>query len=114
MASSNIALTQEWIDGNNFQRLPQEDQADLSFAQELYAACLRFFTTVVQGISRLSDENAKKYQFNILKEESGRLYLWGSGFQNGKLGYVLAQSDELRDDVLGLLSGISQLLLNSE
>ena len=113
-ASSTLVFTQEWIDGNSFQHLSQDDEAELTFAQELYDACLEFFTTAVQGISKLSNDNPKEYQLSTLKEELGKLYLWGTGFDNGKLGCILGQSDELRDDVLGLLSGISRLLLNSE
>ncbi|KAL9118833.1 MAG: hypothetical protein Q9187_004614 [Circinaria calcarea] len=55
---------------------------------------------------------AGEYQFSTLKEQLGRLYLWGRGFEDGKLAYVLAQSDKLRDNVLGLLLGTSQLLID--
>ncbi|KAL9121957.1 MAG: hypothetical protein Q9187_001482 [Circinaria calcarea] len=113
MAYDTLVFTQEWIDGNNFQRLPQEDQVDLSFAQELYDACIGFFTKVLQGISRSGSDIVQKYQLGTLKEEWARLYLWGSGFENGKLAGVLAQSDELRDSVLELLSGTSQLLIHN-
>ena len=99
---------------NSIQRLPQENHVDPSFARELYDACIRFFTAVVQAISKLGNDNIEKHQLGKLKEELGRLYLWGSDYGDGKLACVLAQSDELRDDVLELLSGISRLLVNSK
>ena len=113
-ASSTSLFTQEWIDGNSFQRLHQEDQVDLGFAQELYDACVGFFATVLQCTSKLGNGIAGEYQFGTLKEQLDRLYLWGRGFEDGKLASVLAQSDKLRDNVLGLLSGTSQLLIDSK
>lgn len=49
----------------------------------------------------------------ILKEQLGRLTIWGMGFEDDSLIRVLDHSVELLDHVLELLRNIGELLVKS-
>ena len=47
----------------------------------------------------------------MLKDELGKLYLWGQAFGDDKLDRALEYSDEVRGNVLESLGDIGRLLL---
>ncbi len=49
---------------------------------------------------------------SALKEEFGKLYLWGEAFRNGKLDRALQYSDDVLVNVLDSLGDIGELLLH--
>ena len=105
----NLRFTQEWIDNPESLR---DTLVNIDLPQELYITCVSFFKSSLRKITEeksVVDKNC----LNNLKEELGRLHLWGLDFIDGKLATVLYQSDELRNNILELLSDIAQLLINS-
>lgn len=112
--SSSLAITREWIDGNSIQRLPpspsspQENYVNLEFAEELYGTILDVFSKVWHSWAGRSTALNNRQ----VKEVLARLRLWGRDFQDGKLACVLAQSDELRDETLGLLCRIGKIIIS--
>jgi hypothetical protein len=51
---------------------------------------------------------------NDLREDLGRLFLWGESFGDGRLDDILADSDELRIAILELCTTISKVLIEGE
>ena len=112
MAARTLSLivTEEWIDGNNVQRsLLGNDTVNLSFAEELYGTILRFFLELCRQMSDLLDISNKA----SIRDALNRLHLWGRDICNGNLATVLTQSDDLRDDVVGLLIRIGKQVIRT-
>ena len=81
---------------------------DQDFAARLYSLCLRLLRYLCQQERNIS---SKKHRVSSLKEELGRLYLWGEAFGNGKLDRALEYSDDVRGNVLDSFRDIAKLLL---
>lgn len=93
--------------------LPQHiiQDADEGFAARLYVSCLR---TLQQLYRRERDYSPPKQRAHVLKEELGKLYLWGEHFGAGELDEALTQSDDLKENVIELLSGIGKSMLKGK
>ena len=48
----------------------------------------------------------------LLREQAGRLYLWGEGFGDGKLDAILKQSSSLEVTVIRFLAIVGRKLLD--
>lgn len=79
------------------------------FGSRLYSLCLEL-------LRFLSRQNICKPHGKALtpdlKEEVGRLYLWGEVFGNGELDRALDYSDDVRKSVLRSLGDIGKSVLN--
>ncbi|KAI9810424.1 MAG: hypothetical protein M1832_001351, partial [Thelocarpon impressellum] len=83
----------------------------VGFAETLYQACLELFAQLWREILATPRWPADRPK-DVLKQSLGRLYLWGEGFEQGRLDKCLEHSDDLRDDVLDLLTEIGTALAN--
>ncbi|MCJ1379558.1 hypothetical protein MMC17_002659 [Xylographa soralifera] len=115
MASSTSLgqlITTEWIDGNSIKRSQPTasggDIVNLDFVEELYGTLLSVFAQVCQTYSKTIPLSKQRQS----KEALGRLHLWGRDFQDGKLACVLAQSDDLRNNVIELLGQVGKVILD--
>jgi len=84
------------------------DAPQVGFVGELYIACCRTFASL---IVELALEATSSVKFHAI-EELGRLHVWGDGFEaeNGGLDKLLDTSEDLRDAVIYLLTGIAHKL----
>lgn len=107
---------QDWLHGQPYAS-PEPNETlsdnndndnDPGFAARLYSLCLRLLRYLCQQEQNIS---SKRHRVSSLKEELGRLYLWGEAFGNGKLDRALEYSDDVRDNVLDSLKDIAKLLL---
>ena len=113
-ANRQANWTQEWLDGHPYaspgpnETLGDSDIHDQGFAARLYSLCLRLLRYVCRQEKNISSE---RHGVSSLKEELGKLYLWGEAFGNGKLDRALDYSDDVRNNVLDSLRDIAKLLL---
>ncbi len=112
------SYTNQWID-DNFKSSTLGEAAitgteDYGFAARLHTACLRIFKLVSHYTCRVSIFQKEATQAANVKEELGRLYLWGESFPDGDLDRALEQSDEIRNNVLDLLRGIGETLIRGK
>lgn len=108
--------TQEWLDGHLYASsgpkgtLPENFVDDQGFATRLYTLCLCLLRYLCRHEQKIS---SKTHHASALKEELGRLYLWGEAFKDGKLDRALEYCDDVRGNVLDSLRDIGKLLLCS-
>ena len=104
--------TQEWLDGRSSsafdKTLKHDDDEDQNFAARLYSLCLHLLLSLCQ---REQNIPSKRQKVSNLKEELGKLYLWGEAFRSGKLDRALEYSDDVRANVLDSLGDIGKILL---
>ena len=81
--------------------LSANDDEEQDFAARLYSVCLHLLRVLCR----------KRPTVSALKEELGKLYLWGEAFKNGKLDQALQYSDDVLVNVLDSLGEIGELLL---
>ena len=113
---SRNALTQQWL-VDNASGIPSsrpvrvEEIEDEGFAARLYTRCLYVF----RYLCGLKAKTASGIMRSLaLREELGKLYLWGQTFAAGEFDRALEQADDLRETVLKLLGDIGQLVLRGE
>ena len=96
-ANGQRGRTQEWLErhsSSNFdETLTYNDNEDQDFAARLYSLCLHLILFLCQ---REEDTPSRRQKAPKLKEELGKLYLWGEAFQSGKLDRALGYSDDVR------------------
>lgn len=109
---STKAVVREWIDRHTICLANESGNGDVGFAGLLYESCLGLFKDIYTQ-SRKSSVLSKDDQ-RQLKEELGRLFLWGDAFRDGKLDRVLVQWGDLRMTILEFISGIGKVLTSSE
>lgn len=90
-----------------------EGDDELGFAQDLFQTCLYIFRELWLELSELSP-SPKCIRDGLLVEGLGKFYLWGDSFQDGTMDTILAQSDELREDVLKFICQIGSILTRSK
>ena len=101
--------TQAWLHANPYISANTKD--DLGIAARLYSLCLHVLRQLCrQGERGSSCGNGT----SMLKEELGKLYLWGQAFEDGKLDRALEYSDKVRSNVLESLGDIGGLLLRGK
>ena len=77
-------------------------------AMKLYCMCL----DIIQGICQ--QRSSIRGPTELLREELGKLYLWGESFGPGQLDKALNHAEDLRTVVIKALQQIGKLLLYSE
>ena len=101
--------TQAWLNAHPYISANTND--DLGIAARLYSLCLLVLRQICrQGERGSSTGNGS----TMLKEELGKLYLWGQAFGDGKLDRALEYSDEVRSNILESLGDIGGLLLRGK
>ncbi len=81
------------------------------FASRFYSTCLRGFQQLCRQEKKGYAPGSRSY---LLKEELGKLYLWGEGFAPGELDKALGESEEVRDNVLDLLVNLAELIIHGK
>lgn len=102
---------QEWLDGNEI-KSSESCAHDGGLAETLYHSCMDLFEDLWAAFCR-APLPVKSGLKKTLHGNISRLYLWGSNFEAGKLDTILGESEELRDEILDLLCGISVILIQS-
>lgn len=108
----------EWIDGAIVQttahnRNGKADETSTGFAWSLYHHNLKLFSLLLPLTMAWSVPKYDKQQEKSLKRSLGRLFIWGDGFQCGKLETVLDESEGLRETVIESLAAIGNILVSS-
>ena len=81
------------------------------FASQFYSMCLRGFQQLCRQVQEGYASGARSY---LLKEELGKLYLWGESFSPGELDKALDEYEEIRDNVLDLLVNLGELIIRGK
>ena len=110
------ALMQQWIDTHestsvDYARTRAGErgiECEEGFVSRFYGTCLQEFRHLCRQGQRGYAPGPRSY---LLKEELGKLYLWGEMFGPGELDKALSVSEELRDSVLDLLVNLGELVL---
>ena len=78
----------------------------------------QFYSTCLQGFKQLCRQELEGYargaQSYLLREELGKLYLWGESFNPGELDKALDEYEDLRDNVLDLLVNLGELVIRGK
>lgn len=106
------ALVRDWIDENTDGCAGQSGESEEGFASIFYESCMKLFQQLYKESCRTS--SLSQQEQHRLKEDLGRLFLWGDGFGDRMLDQILGQSLELRNTVLGFISGIGKVLTGSK
>ena len=125
MASSRADYIQAWLDSGPL--APNAPDEDLGFTaadvEPDHNECnqglaTRLYQLSRDGLQQLCRQNRTaprlKSTLSALREELGKLYLWGEAFENGKLDKALELSDDLRDTVLEFLCAIGDSIIRGK
>ena len=108
MVSGWADYTQEWLNAECLTADIKDEEfkftlADVESNHNEYDQGLatRLYLLSRESLRQICRQNRSiprlKSSLSALKEELGRLYLWGEAFENGNLDKVLEQSEDLRD-----------------
>jgi len=100
-----------WIDETTDGYAGQSGESEEGFASSLYKSCMKVFQELYKQACRSSSLSPQEQ--HRLKEDLGKLFLWGDGFGYKMLDRILEQSLDLRDTVLGFIAGIGKALTGS-
>ena len=125
MASGRADYIQEWLDAESSTPIALDEEfgftaADVEPDHQEYNQGLatRLYQLSRQGLQQLCRQEGYIPPLNslqsALREELGRLYLWGEAFENGKLDKALEQSEDLRDTVLEFLCAIGDSIIRGK
>ena len=125
MANGRADYIQEWLDAENSTPIALDEEfgftpADVDPDHQEYDQGLatRLYQLGRQGLQQLCRQEGYIPRLNssqsALREELGRLYLWGEAFENGKLDKALEQSEDLRDTVLEFLCAIGDSIIRGK
>lgn len=78
---------------------------------DLHICCIRILHEFRQT-SAATSSSFKDLDYELVDEQRGRLFLWGQGFEPGKLEDAFDQSNELREMVLESLCEIGKLIIH--
>ena len=117
MTSGRADYIQEWLDAESSTPIALDEEfgftaADVEPDHDKYNQGLatRLYQLGRQGLQQLCRQNKNIPRLDssqsALREELGRLYLWGEAFENRHLDKALEQSEDLRDTVLEFLCAI--------
>ncbi len=102
-----------WIEGTTNLATIAGQEVVSGFGWSLYDHVLKLLTSLFPTLIHLSPVN-NKTDNKYLKIALGNLFLWGDGFRNGGLDYVLNESYDLQETVVELLVSIGKLLTTSK
>lgn len=110
LVTANDKLEQ-WIDGNVVHSSTVLD-VDAGVAEAYFHACLTVlratWTIILEG-----SESFPPYQREILREILSRLVLWIEPFKAGELDQILLSSEDLKENVIDLLTDIANPVVHS-
>jgi hypothetical protein len=112
MATENTKALDR-INENTEGRADQVEDGEGRLVRLLYEGCIDLFQQLLEESSKSSCPLSEKERRH-LKEDLGRLFLWGDGYGDKMLDRILEQSLDLRNTVLGFISGIGKVLTGSE
>ena len=114
--SCDASYTDQWINDSFTIPSPREalstDIDEDGFATRFHKTCIRVLKLVTESIPGGALFGKNDARAASMKEELGRLYLWGESFESQDLDEALDQSDEVRDNVLELFCDIGESLIN--
>lgn len=101
----------QWLESNpnawdNSGLPPDHEHGGL--AAKLYGACLK----MLQSLCQSSAAHLLHGHTHVLREELGKLFLWGESLRSGELDKALAFSEGLQEIVLKKFMEIGRLLLS--
>ena len=125
MASGRADYTQKWLNAKDLTPIAVDDESGCTAAdvepdhnEHNQGLATRLYQLSRQGLQQLCRQEEYIPRLNLsqsaLKEELGRLYLWGEAFENGKLDKALEQSEDLRDTVLEFLCAIGDIIVRGK
>lgn len=117
MTSRRADFTQEWLNAEPLTQISPDDEvrytaADVEsdYNEQNLGLATQLYLLSREGLQRLCRREQTPSRLDpwlsTLKEELGKLYLWGEAFETGRLDRALGQSEDLRDLVLELLCAI--------
>ena len=116
VSAGHMHYVHQWLKSNpdawDDSDLPR-DQEDGGLATKLYSACLE----MLQSLCHPSPaQESLQAHTHVLREELGKLFLWGESLRSGELDKALAFAEGLQEIVLRKFIEIGRLLLgkNSE
>ena len=125
MASGRADYTQEWLNAEPLTPIASDEElgytapdVDPDHNDYNQGLATRLYLLSREGLQRLCRRNTGssllESSLSTLKEELGKLYLWGEAFENGKLDEALEHSENLRDTVLELLCAIGDIIIRGQ
>ena len=107
----HMRYVQQWLKSNppawDESHLPP-DQENGGLATKLYGTCLEMLQSLCQPSPA---QNPSQAHTHVLREELGKLFLWGESLRSGDLDKALAFADGLQEIVLKKFTEIGRLLL---
>ena len=125
MASGRADYIQKWLDPENLTPIAADDGSGCTAAdvepdhnEHNQGLAIRLYQLSRQGLQQLCRQEEHIPRLNssqfALREELGKLYLWGEAFENGKLDKALEQSEDLSDTVLEFLCAIGNIIIRGK
>ena len=117
MTSGQADYIREWLDAESSTPIALDEEFGFTAAdgepdhdKNNQGLATRLYQLGRQGLQQLCRQKKNIPQLDssqsALREELGRLYLWGEAFENRNLDKALEQSEDLRDTVLDSLCAI--------
>lgn len=109
------AYVEQWLSRDLVQIGDDHDpETDGDFVTSFYQGCLGFFVELCRTLSTSeSPSGFSQVEIQSLKEELGRLFLWGEGFSGETLGKIFEYAEHMKPTVLEFLAGVGKLLTRS-
>ena len=125
MTSGRADYIQEGLDAESSTPIALDEDfgftaADVESDHDNYNQGLatRLYRLGRQGLQNLCRQKKNIPQLDssqsALREELGKLYLWGEAFENGDLDKALEQSEDLRNTVLEFLCAIGYSIIRGK
>lgn len=125
MTSGRADYIEEWLDAGSSTPIAFDEEfeftaADVEPDHDKYNQGLatRLYRLGRHGLQQLCRQKKTTPGLDrsqsALREELGKLYLWGEAFENGNLDKALEQSEDLRDTVLEFLCAIGDSIIQGK
>ena len=125
MTSGRADYIQEWLDAESSTPIALDEDFGFTAANiesdhdnHNQGLATRLYRLGRQGLQNLCRQKRNIPQLDssqsALREELGKLYLWGEAFENGDLDKALEQSEDLRNTVLEFLCAIGDSIIRGE
>ena len=103
-------LVRRWLASERLDSGGETSHGD-GLAMKLYRSCLDIMQEICQQRASSGVERSLRGHAEALREELGKLYLWGEIFAPGQLDKTLNHAEDLRTVVIKALQQIGKLLL---
>jgi hypothetical protein len=108
----NVLYLDEWIDGATIHTRNSGSEVAGGLAWTLWDHIVKMCPTLIELTSNILPDTSRK-DVAALKTALGNFYLWGDGLRDGRLERVLEDSDDLKETVISILTGIGWLIISS-